>query len=221
MRLHPLQARGFALPCVAAMSLSCMTRIAAPDPGQIEIGVRRAANVSPVASSFYTDARPLHERPTVAIVVPQEVADAPAQVIGGSNLYVGRALSVEIHPTQLVVRSMSAYLDEHADVEVLPTVASVPPGTDLVLEPVVRSVRWRTNMWSYAYFASRIEADLDLELRDHTNETVDRLRSGWVAGETYWSTTPTGIANRVVQAAAQATAQALTNGRALSRLPQR
>jgi hypothetical protein len=123
-----------------------------------------------------------------------------------------------MNPTLLVLKSMSAYLEDYAHIEVVPDLKSVTAKADLVLEPVVTSIEWRTNRWRYGYFAERTEVRLELILRDHTNVKEESFESGWVTGGMTWRHTPSGIAKRVVRAVAGATATVLNEADVVDRL---
>jgi hypothetical protein len=206
--MRPLSVVAVAACAALPAAMGCMTRNAYSDPQQIEAGLRYWRS-----SPIYT----VEPEATVALVVPAEVANAAPEIRGGNNLYVGRAMRVRINPSRVVAASMRAYLDDHAAVEIVPDLASVTAGTDLVLGLKVEAFAWRTNWWRYV-FAARIDTKLDLWLRDYTNDGEQLLQSGWVTGGTYWSATPTGVANRVVRGLAHATAKVLHEADVIGRL---
>lgn len=200
----------------------CLTRAVGPEASQIEIGLQYARQHSPSAANppIYTNtaAHP-YPRPLVALVVSRSVASAEPQKIRASNAYTGLALTfVETNPTLLVVKSMAAYLSNHAEIEIVPDLKAVSPRVDLILEPVVDAIEWRYSGWEYAYFAHRIEARVSLTLRDHTDRRDHSWRSDWVTGGTYVSTSPTGAARRVIRAVAHATAAVLDKAEVVARL---
>lgn len=206
---------------LAALSISCMTRSALPDPIQIEAGFELVRETTAQeAQSIYTQQATERYRPAkVTIVVPRSVIDAEPLLLGGSNLYVARALRIEINPTAVVVQSMAAFLGKQGQIEVVADLASVSPDAELVIEPTVSEFEWRTNMWSYGYFAARVEVRLRLALLDHSTGATETVEPEWVTGGTYWGSSASGMTNRVVRGTAHATARAMRQLGVLSRIP--